>query len=222
MAVKRAPIKDLNELSGLKQQLKVRAEQEKIAEQQRVIEERATQKEAGLFRNNIGAITPLKAPDTYQHPRPKVAQAPVKSKPREITSMAEAMLDLDQWSDEFDASIVDEEQGASFAVKGSSPELLIKLKNSHWPVQAFLDLHGMQRDSARSALADFLKRSKLARLRCVCIIHGKGINSRQPAILPGKVRSWLSQSELVQAFCPAAAKDGGDGAVQVLLISSQN
>lgn len=75
----------------------------------------------------------------------------------------------------------------------------------------------MQRDQARSALADFLKRSKLARLRCVCVIHGKGMSSRQPAVLPDKVRSWLCQSELVQAFCPASAADGGDGAVQVLL-----
>ena len=75
----------------------------------------------------------------------------------------------------------------------------------------------MQRDAARTALADFLKRSKLARLRSVCIVHGKGINSRQPAVLSGKVRSWLSQSELVLAFCTAAAADGGNGAVQVLL-----
>ena len=133
--------------------------------------------------------------------------------------MAEAMQDIEQWSDEFDASLEDEEEGASYAIKGSSPELLARLRKGQWPVQAFLDLHGLQRDQARSALAEFLKRSKLARLRCVCIIHGKGINSRQPAILPGKVRSWLSQSELVQAFCPAAARDGGDGAVQVLLMT---
>jgi len=216
--VKRAPIKDLNELSALKQQLKVRAEAEKIAELQRQAEERAAQKEAGLFRNNIGAITPLKAPDTYQHPRTAVLNPTVKQQPKEITSMAQAMQDIEQWSDEFDASQTDEEEGASYAVKGSNPELLARLRKGQWPVQAFLDLHGMQRDAARTALADFLKRARLARLRCVCVIHGKGINSPQPAVLPGKVRSWLSQSELVQAFCPAAARDGGDGAVQVLLL----
>ncbi len=215
--MKRAPIKDLNELSSLKQQLKVRAEAEKIAELQRQADERAAQKEAGLFRSNIGAITPLKPPDTYQHPRYAVPVQPVKNQPREITSMAQAMQDIEQWSDEFDASQIDEEEGASYVAKGSSPDLLAKLRKGQWPAQAFLDLHGMQRDAARTALADFLKRSRLARLRCVCIIHGKGFNSTQPAVLPGKVRSWLSQSELVLAFCPAAVKDGGAGAVQVLL-----
>ena len=215
--MKRAPIKDLNELASLKQQLKVRAEAEKIAEQQRQAAELATQKEAGLFRKNIGDITPLKAPDTYQHPRPTFLQQPAKTKSVDITSMAQAMENIEQWSDEFDASQEDEEEGVSYAVKGSSPELLAKLKKGQWPVQAFLDLHGMQRDQARTALAEFLKRSKLSRLRCVCVIHGKGYSSREPAVLPGKVRIWLSQSELVQAFCPALPKDGGDGAVQVLL-----
>ena len=218
--MKRAAIKDLNELSSLKTQLKLRAEQEKLAQQQRQAEEREAQREAGLFRHNIGAVTPIKPPDTFQHPRAAVAGSTAKSAAKEITSMADAMQHLDQWSDEFDASQWEEEAGASYVIAGSSPELLNKLRKGQWPVQAFLDLHGMQRDQARSALADFLRRSKLARLRCVCIIHGKGINSRQPAVLPGKVRSWLSQSELVQAFCPANAKDGGTGALQVLLKSA--
>lgn len=219
--MKRAPIKDLNELSSLRNQLRVRAEQEKLAELQRQTEQRAAEKEANVFKQNIGAVTPIKAPDTYLHPRAAVASLPPKNKPKEITSMAEAMQEMEQWSDEFDATLMEEEDAASYAVKGSSPDLLTKLRKGQWPVQAYLDLHGMQRDQARTALADFLRRSKLARLRSVCIIHGKGINSRQPAVLPGKVRSWLSQSELVQAFCPANAKDGGDGALHVLLLSNQ-
>lgn len=217
--MKHAPIKDLNELSSLRNTLKVRAEQEKLAEQKRRADELETQKQANVFRNNVGAITPIRTPDTYQHPRAAVVITSGKSKAREITSMAEAMQDIEQWSDEFDASQIEEDYSASYAIKGSSPDILEKLRKGQWPVQAFLDLHGMQRDAARSALADFLKRSKLARLRCVGIIHGQGFSSRQPAVLPEKVRSWLSQSELVQAFCPAAGKDGGDGAVQVLLIS---
>ena len=218
--MKHAAIKDLNQLDSFRNQLKVRAEQEKLAEQQRQFQQRATEKETNLFKQNIGAVTPIKAPDTFLHPRPSVTAAPTKNKSKEITSMAEAMQDLEQWSDEFDASQMEEQDGASYAIKGSSPELLTKLLKGQWPVQAFLDLHGMQRDQARAALADFLRRSKLARLRSVCIIHGKGYSSREPAVLPGKVRSWLSQSELVQAFCPANVHDGGTGAVQVLLRSA--
>jgi DNA-nicking Smr family endonuclease len=218
--MKRAPIKDLNQLSSLRNQLKVRAEEEKLAEQKRQEEQRAAQREANIFRQNIGAVAPIKAPDTFQHPRPAASLPVSKNKPKEISSMAEAMQELDQWSDEFDASEM-EDDGASYAVKGSSPDLLVKLRKGQWPVQAYLDLHGMQRDQARGVLADFLRRSKFARLRSVCVIHGKGLGSKQPAVLPGKVRSWLSQSELVQAFCPAGAKDGGEGALHVLLIANQ-
>ncbi len=215
---KRAVIKNLNGLNSLRDQLKVRAEQEKIAEQQRLLKEREAHKEAQVFRQTMGDVTPIKAPDIYQHQRP-VTTAP-RSQPRQdINSMADAMQHMEQWSDEFEANPWDDGEAASYAVKGSSPDLLSKLRKGQWPVQAYLDLHGMQRDQARSALADFLKRSRRAKLRSVCIIHGKGINSRQPAVLPGKVRNWLTQSDSVQAFCPASPHDGGAGAVHVLLIT---
>ena len=215
--MKRAPIKDLNALGGLKDQLKARAAQEQLAEQERLAREKVAQKEASLFRSNIGAVTPIKAAAVYQHPRSKVALPTAARKTRELHSMADAMEEIEQWSDEFDPSHWQEDAGASYAVKGSGPELLARLRNGKWPVQAFVDLHGMQRDQARTTLADFLRRSRLARLRCVCVIHGKGINSRDGAVLPEKVRSWLGQSELVQAFCPAQIQDGGAGALQVLL-----
>lgn len=215
--MKRAPIKELNALGDLKDQLKARAVQEQLAEQERLAREKVAQKEASLFRSNIGAVTPIKATAVYQHQRPSVAVPAAARKIREIHSMADAMEEIEQWSDEFDPANSQEDAGASYAIKGSGPELLARLRSDKWPVQAFIDLHGMQRDQARTTLADFLRRSKLARLRCVCVIHGKGINSRDGAVLPVKVRSWLGQSELVQAFCPAQVRDGGSGALQVLL-----
>lgn len=217
--MKRAPIKDLNELKSLKNQLKVRAEQEKLAEQKRQSEERAAQKEATIFRTNVGDVTPIKTPDIYLPPTTPIPPKKAHDKSKEISTMSEAMQEMEQWSDEFDASSDQEnsQQNRSYAIKGSSPDLLKKLRQGQWPIQAYLDLHGMQRDQARAALSNFLHKSKQARLRCVCVIHGKGINSRQAAVLPAKVRSWLSQSELVQAFCPANPHDGGDGALYVLL-----
>jgi DNA-nicking Smr family endonuclease len=213
--MKRATIKDLNELKSLKNQLKLRAEQEKLVEQKRQAEERAAIKEADIFRKNIGDVTPIKTPDIYVHPRTATITKTLGDKSKDITSMSEAMQEIEQWSDEFDAS--DREDNSSYAIKGSSPDLLKKLGKGQWPVQAYLDLHGMHRDQARAALSDFLRKSKQAKLRSVCVIHGKGIHSQQFAVLPSKVRAWLSQSELVQAFCPANTHDGGDGALYVLL-----
>lgn len=214
--MKRALINDLNDL---KNQLKKRAEQEKIAEQKRQAEERAAQKEAAIFRDNVGDVTPIKTPDIYHHPRTSVSAKIANDK---VTTMSEAMQEMEQWSDEFDASHwhtdqENPEQNSNYAIKGSSPDLLKNLRKGQWPAQAYLDLHGMQRDQARAALSHFLHQSKQARLRSVCVIHGKGNHSRQAAVLPTKVRTWLCQSELVQAFCPANLHDGGEGALYVLL-----
>lgn len=222
--MKRAPKKNSTDLSSalnqLRDQLKERNEHEKLAEQQRQAKVLAEHKEANIFRTNVGVVTPIKKPDIYAHPRFSPPAKMTKSKPDEITSMSQIMQVMDQWSDEFDASQLDDEnhgQGLSYAVKGSSPDLLSKLRKGQWPAQAYIDLHGMHRNEARNALAHFLRQSNQAKLRCVCVIHGKGNHSRQPAVLPGKVRSWLCQSELVQAFCPAKSSDGGNGALTVLL-----
>ena len=50
------------------------------------------------------------------------------------------------------------------------------------------------------------------------IVHGKGYGSRDlTPVLKDKVRSWLIQTEAVQAFSDAREKDGGSGSVVALL-----
>ncbi len=64
----------------------------------------------------------------------------------------------------------------------------------------------------------FLRRCMARRLRCVRIVHGKGLGShnREP-VLKGMLRKWLSLRDEVLAFCQAPAPQGGAGAVLVLL-----
>ena len=68
-------------------------------------------------------------------------------------------------------------------------------------------------DEAREALGAFLREAVKHGLRCVRVIHGKGLGSvgKEP-VLKGKVRRWLAQKEEVIAFCQARAHDGGEGA----------
>ena len=96
--------------------------------------------------------------------------------------------------------------------------MLRKLRRGHWVIQSQLDLHGMRREEAREALAEFLKQAVKRGIRCVRVIHGKGLGSvnREP-VLKNKVRNWLVQKEEVIAFCEARNIDGGAGAVLVLL-----
>ena len=105
-----------------------------------------------------------------------------------------------------------------------------KLRRGKLPVEARLDLHGMVREAARHALAQFLREAQADGKRCVLIITGKGAlgasgdNERdcrpEPGVLRRSVPEWLATPPLIDIvirFYPARAKDGGDGALYVLL-----
>ncbi len=102
--------------------------------------------------------------------------------------------------------------------EGQSPSVLSKLRRGHWVVQANLDLHGLISDEARTQVAEFLAGCKKRGIRCVRIVHGKGLGSRnREPILKHKVRNWLIQKDEVIAYAQARATDGGSGSVIVLL-----
>ena len=97
---------------------------------------------------------------------------------------------------------------------------LRKLRRGTWPIQNSLDLHGNHTDAARILLQAFLHEAKQRELRCVLVIHGKGLNSQGgEAVLRKLARHWLTQHPLVLGYCDALPKEGGSGAVLVLLKS---
>jgi len=102
--------------------------------------------------------------------------------------------------------------------EGHSPDILSKLRRGNWVVQAAIDLHGLIADEARLYVAEFLADCKKRGIRCVRIIHGKGLGSRnREPILKHKLRGWLMQKDEVIAYAQARKEDGGSGAVIVLL-----
>ena len=79
-------------------------------------------------------------------------------------------------------------------------------------------LHGMTRDEARLALAEFLCRCLREGRRCVRLIHGKGLGSPGGVgVLKQLSRGWLAQREEILAFCQALPHQGGSGALVILL-----
>jgi len=106
----------------------------------------------------------------------------------------------------------------TFLRPGLRSDILVKLRRGHWVVQAAIDLHGMTVDESHDALGDFLLEARGRGVRCVRIVHGKGLTSpnREP-VLKGKVRRWLSHWDDVLAYCEAPRHAGGSGAVVALL-----
>ena len=106
----------------------------------------------------------------------------------------------------------------AFMRPGLSRQFLRKLRNGHWATQDQLDLHGFRSDAARALLVAFLAQAVKRGYRCVLVVHGKGLGSknREP-VLRRKVAGWLAQRNEVLAFCQARPADGGSGAVAILL-----
>ncbi len=101
---------------------------------------------------------------------------------------------------------------------GQTPDVLSKLRRGFWVVQAQIDLHGLISDEAREYVAEFLSNCKKRNIRCVRIVHGKGLGSRnREPVLKHKLRNWLMQKDEIIAYAQAKPEDGGSGAVIVLL-----
>ena len=106
----------------------------------------------------------------------------------------------------------------AFLRPGLSRQVLRRLRGGHWATQGQLDLHGFRSLEARALLVAFLAQAVRRGQRCVLVVHGKGLGSknREP-VLKRKLAGWLAQRDEVLAFCQARPVDGGSGAVVVLL-----
>jgi DNA-nicking Smr family endonuclease len=86
-----------------------------------------------------------------------------------------------------------------------------------------LDLHGQSGAEASEKLRQFIHQSQFSGKQAVRVVHGKGYGSvgRQP-VLKSVVNQVLQQLPSVLAFCSAKERDGGTGAVDVLLRSMKS
>ncbi len=106
----------------------------------------------------------------------------------------------------------------AYVQRADSADLIKKLLSGQWPVAATLDLHGANSSQAADRFDRFLHSCLEHRVRCVCIVHGKGYGSEQgTAVLRDQVQAWLKNIDAVLAFAPAPENMGGAGAQIVLL-----
>jgi DNA-nicking Smr family endonuclease len=165
------------------------------------------------FRRALAGVEPLAKPRRQPLPRARPAPVARQRQRDEHAALAESLhgpLSVD------DALESGEE--LAFLRDGLSRQLLRKLRRGHFVVEDSLDLHGMNRTQAAESVALFLRRCTRRGVRCVRIVHGKGLGSRnREPVLKGKLRKWLPLRGEVLAFCQAPPYEGGSGAALVLL-----
>lgn len=170
--------------------------------------------ESNLFRQTVGTIRSVKTDKVLLKQQDKPKPYP-KRQPANVEEHLTLGVDAD-------VEKVGLEDTMSFVTPGLQKNVLRKLRQGFFGVDAEIDLHGMNSNDAKRYLLGFLHRSVQNGHRCVHIVHGKGYRSpdNQP-ILKNSINLWLRQHKQVQAFCSAAPKDGGTGAVFVLLYKSE-
>ena len=168
--------------------------------------------ETKLFREAVKGARPLKTPRLH-HPPPHPKPVPQQFMRDEQQALRDSLSD-----DYIPAHELESGEELLYLREGHAPDILSKLRRGHWVVQAGIDLHGLVVDEARLYVAEFLADCKKRGIRCVRIIHGKGLGSRhREPVLKHKLRNWLIQKDEVIAYAQARDNDGGSGAVIVLL-----
>lgn len=176
---------------------------------------RARQQQAqhDLFARTVGPVHRL--PDR-QLADIKLPRPPPHPRQRELDEAAALAESL---SDEVTLeSLLLTDDGLSFRRPGIGPDVVNKLRRGHWALQGQIDLHGYNREEARDLLAGYVHECHRRGMRCLRVVHGKGLGSpgRQP-VLKAKVQRWLAQCGEVIAFAQATGPQGGAGALVVLL-----
>jgi DNA-nicking Smr family endonuclease len=105
-------------------------------------------------------------------------------------------------------------------VEDTHPVTMEKLRSGEYSVQKVLDLHGLRVDEAYGLFQEFIKDSIHANIRCVRVIHGRGLKSKNGPVLKEKFKEWIVRAmhrKWVVAFASANMRDGGPGATNIIL-----
>lgn len=164
-----------------------------------------------LLRQAVGPVRPLRqGADT-------VLRGPPRPPPRPRQLEADERWALHASRNPDPATI---EPGDASAYRQARLPLraMRRLRRGLYAVQDEIDLHHLDLQQATRMLRDFLREAVHRRLRCVRIVHGKGLHSAtgRPTLRP-EVERQLRLRRDVLAYCSAPAAQGGTGALLVLL-----
>jgi DNA-nicking Smr family endonuclease len=206
-------INSLADLKKVKKEIEAQALRDAALAAQRVAEAKKLAAQRNLFQAAVGKVERL--PDKGLANLAPAPPAPIP-KQREID---EAAAYQEAISDEVDVTtLLDTDDQLSFRRPGVGPDVAQKLRRGKWSIQKQVDLHGLRSDEAREVLTAFIRDAHKQGIRCVRVVHGKGLGSPgKTPVLKDKVHRWLVQKAEVVAFVQAQPAQGGAGALVVLL-----
>ena len=218
----KAPV-SFNPLKGeLASLIKTDSSREKLKDVQQAPTPVIRQDENSLFLDLMSNVTPLQNNKKRIARLPDPTVRPAHAPGNEELEVMAHLSDLVSGVTEIDITFTDEYiEGCT---PGFSQRLMQRLKRGEFPVQDHVDLHGLKKQEAETRVKDFLIRSYRQGLRCVLIVHGRGLNSQDHIpVLKERLPSWLNRgpiNKMVLAFSTARPYDGGAGAIYVLLRKS--
>jgi len=167
--------------------------------------------EARLFREAVRGVRPLGA----RAPAPQPPRAGARARFTRADRAAVLKESLDTQG--ADPALASGEE-LVFHRPEVQPAVLRKLRRGEYRVQREIDLHGLTVAEAKAALRQFLIRALEQHVRCVRIVHGKGLRSgHRGPVLKIAVNGVLRRTGAVLAYVSACPVDGGTGALYVLL-----
>lgn len=170
------------------------------------------------FQAAMAGVTPMQ----WRKPTigtPKKQRDPMPRRDSDDLEVLAHLEDLVAGRIQFD--LVNTDEYLEGYIRGIHPVILEKLRGGHFSVQAYLDLHGLTVREAEEAVEEFISESSALRYRCVLLVHGRGLNSKdQIPVLKKRLETILLRGPVkkkILAFTSARPHDGGAGASYVLL-----
>jgi DNA-nicking Smr family endonuclease len=170
--------------------------------------------DAALFLEAVDGVVPIPHRGTVREPQVRL--------PDRVDENAEALAQLAELvSGHGPFHVAETDESIEGSAPGLDARLLRSLRRGDFPVQGRRDLHGLTQQEAQQAVERFLTESRREGHRCVVVVHGRGLHSKdQLPVLKERLRGWLTQGRIgrmVLAYTTARPQDGGAGAVYVLL-----
>ncbi len=186
-------------------------------------EEKRPVNDAEMFADEMSGVARLAEDPRGRLGAPPPAERAESRRARDDAEAYAQLADLVDGAGAFD--IADTDEYIEGLAPGIDRRLVRKLKRGEYAVQAHVDLHGLTADEARVELERFLDGARAAGKRCVLVVHGRGLHSKDAIpVLKERLKVWLTRGRLaraVLAFTTARPADGGAGAVYVLRRSAR-